>query len=911
MHRFFLLTLCICVTLNSFSQSRKYVMKRAALTTAPDKMTATAELIADTKKDFKPSEYEYFQSYSQSGLVLFNVNSVQAMKYLEEARELFKAHHKGYVKPFGMDIDYEFVGVLNSMRTIHLLTGKQESLIPVLETDHDFANTLSTQAKYDFHFLCAEIFMWAGRLDKAEASLAEARQLLDTKARFFDHSVYKDKRSLQSLADSEATMTKSMQLRYDAAIAALMAKRGNTAGADSLNNKVKNESAELRASTINERLQKKLDRRNSKVRSIFESFYGKPLELFSQEGGSDMFTNMYGKQPLPAQVPAGYLNSIPYYIRKNDHAKAQQLIADARAKLKDSERRPVDAIINEGFYSLIDDLEAIHFLSQGKYGKIIETRQKRLKTLDASLGDGLHYLSEKDLQSFFQKYQSVLSGYLAALSLTEVPSDIIKLFEKSAETRGLLLSVSKERGSIARQANTTTSKEIALLKRYHERANVLSQQAHLTGDETDVDSLLYYENLINQLQRKLQESNGKSTRQLTHITWKEVQQALKPGECFAFIQPLSREYFDPEYANATSANSEYWLIFFDHQSTAPKMVKIEDEIKLQRGLRYYQNSIKGVTDDALSYDLFWKPVANLSTGYKRIYFSPDGVYHLLNPYTLRNPKTQQFVIDEIEIVRIGNLSSFVNKAIATNNAQSNNPAFIGNPDFSMNRLGETSRKSRVIQEDFVFTDSVTRGGLSSLPGAEQEVKDVAAQANTLGLQVTLLTGEKATEFNVKQLVNPEILHFATHGIFVSGNSYDAFLRSKLALAGVNDGNTFTGSDHTKFEDGWLTAYEVTQLRLQGTRLVVLSACETAVGDVEASEGVYGIQRAFETAGARQVLGSLWKINDRATATLMTAFYDSYFKERDILKAYRTAMFATRRVFSHPYYWGSFVLNGTQ
>ncbi len=87
--------LCLFLCTSGLGQSRKYSMRRAKLSLAPDKIAATAELITDTKKDFKPSEYEYFQSFSQSGLVLMSVNNVQALKYFEEARELFKKYHTG------------------------------------------------------------------------------------------------------------------------------------------------------------------------------------------------------------------------------------------------------------------------------------------------------------------------------------------------------------------------------------------------------------------------------------------------------------------------------------------------------------------------------------------------------------------------------------------------------------------------------------------------------------------------------------------------------------------------------------------------------------------------------------------------------------------------------------------------
>ena len=153
------------------------------------------------------------------------------------------------------------------------------------------------------------------------------------------------------------------------------------------------------------------------------------------------------------------------------------------------------------------------------------------------------------------------------------------------------------------------------------------------------------------------------------------------------------------------------------------------------------------------------------------------------------------------------------------------------------------------------------------------------------------------------------MHIATHGEFDSDNSVDSYLKSKLILAGAADKESFFLSDYEKFEDGYLTAYEVIQLELSTTQIVVLSACETGLGEVQSGEGVWGLQRAFQLAGARNVMGSLWKISDVATAGFMEAFYKSYFSGTGTQTAYKAAMTETRKSFAHPYFWGAFILNG--
>jgi CHAT domain-containing protein len=175
----------------------------------------------------------------------------------------------------------------------------------------------------------------------------------------------------------------------------------------------------------------------------------------------------------------------------------------------------------------------------------------------------------------------------------------------------------------------------------------------------------------------------------------------------------------------------------------------------------------------------------------------------------------------------------------------------------------------------------------------------------------VLKGNEASEINVKRINSPGVLHLATHGSFDGLATADPYLQSKLILAGADDAEPFSLEDYEQYEDGYLTAYEVTQMNLTDTRLVVLSACETGVGEIQSGEGVWGLQRAFQMAGSQNVLGSLWKISDEATAVFMDSFYKSFYKGASIRSSYFSAMASTKEKYPHPYYWGAFVLTGLQ
>ncbi|GAB4331675.1 MAG: hypothetical protein OHK0038_06690 [Flammeovirgaceae bacterium] len=188
------------------------------------------------------------------------------------------------------------------------------------------------------------------------------------------------------------------------------------------------------------------------------------------------------------------------------------------------------------------------------------------------------------------------------------------------------------------------------------------------------------------------------------------------------------------------------------------------------------------------------------------------------------------------------------------------------------------------------------------------------------MKVEVYLEERANEENLKTIYSPTILHIATHGFFDEGEEEDRnkqertkhfdnpLLHSGLLLTGAE--LTLNEKETGSKENGVLTAQEAMSLDLSGTELVVLSACETGLGEIKNGEGVFGLQRALQETGAKSVLMSLWKVDDAATQEMMTLFYENMLlKKQDKRTAFKNAQETIKANYKSPYYWGAFVMVG--
>jgi CHAT domain-containing protein len=353
-----------------------------------------------------------------------------------------------------------------------------------------------------------------------------------------------------------------------------------------------------------------------------------------------------------------------------------------------------------------------------------------------------------------------------------------------------------------------------------------------------------------------------------------------------------------------SKRSQYSYLFLalTNDSVLPsfKIINNGDTIE-NRLFNYYVSTKKAKVADTHSYDTYFLPLKELITTKTTIHFSADGIYNFINLSILTNNGVD-YVVDKYRIVNHTN-TKYIKKS-GNENVVYATATLFGRPQYGDEQLlsaeSVSNKKSDNTNRAIMSLDA----DIPDLPGTELEVRAIEKLLSKK-VEVKVNIHDKASEEEIKKSTSTDILHIATHGFFISEANTDPMLTSGLLFSGVTEKN------NQRADDGILTAYEATFLNLSNTKLAVLSACETGLGEIKNGEGVYGLQRAFEIAGVRNILMSLWKIDDAATVALMEEFYKALLESHNANAALKKAQDKMRLTpkYDQPYYWGAFKLVG--
>jgi CHAT domain-containing protein len=327
------------------------------------------------------------------------------------------------------------------------------------------------------------------------------------------------------------------------------------------------------------------------------------------------------------------------------------------------------------------------------------------------------------------------------------------------------------------------------------------------------------------------------------------------------------------------------------------------------------------------YKLLLKPIEKEIKGKKHLYISPDGNLNLIPFEVLLTPDGKYLMEDyTITYVAAGrDIMRFMDDSVAKGEA-----LIMADPDYDMG-LQEKTQAAKAM--GFVETRGpapLSRDAkdmrFKRLPDTKQEAEAIEkCLKESQKVSVRNYQDKNALEEVLLTARNPRILHLATHGYFLKDEEVkpqpkmgfmfqekermvdvgieNPMLRSGIALAGAN-ASLKEGRD-----DGVVSAEKILGLRLKGTDLVVLSACDTGTGEVKSGEGVFGLKRSFILSGAKTVVMSLWSIPSKETTELMTEFYTLMAKGKTKAEALREARLNLMKRKPNPFYWGAFVMVG--
>ncbi len=312
----------------------------------------------------------------------------------------------------------------------------------------------------------------------------------------------------------------------------------------------------------------------------------------------------------------------------------------------------------------------------------------------------------------------------------------------------------------------------------------------------------------------------------------------------------------------------------------------------------------------------WDPLAPFWKGAARLFLVPDGTLHLVSFAAL--PAGRGYLVESGPVIHY--LSTERDLAAAPRLAEGRGMLLVANPAF--NREPALASAASGFRGAATGCDAYRNLHFDPLPGAAREASSVSAIWRQSGGAALSLIGTSARKSSVlDQAAGKRVLHLATHGFFLggcgsasaaspgaSGGMENPLLLSGLALAGANEGK--------RAGEGILTAEEIASMKLDGLEWVVLSACDTALGEIQAGEGVFGLRRAFQLAGAGTVIMSLWQVDDNSSRLWMEELYRAHFlRGAATSEAVRTAtlsVLAHRRathLSTHPLYWAGFLASG--
>ncbi len=594
-------------------------------------------------------------------------------------------------------------------------------------------------------------------------------------------------------------------------------------------------------------------------------------------------------------------------------------------------------------YSLIELYER-----QKRYDEVEKMMKEAIDIQTADFSKVVSHYSEKELSEYITPYehQKHLFSYATERLKNKDNPGLLPDFSYNDALfhKGFLLMAASRINHLT-LSDSAASKKNDLLKSC--RRELAAQYAQpIAGRDSALVAEL--EEKADMAEKDLAKTVAGYAQVIQQVNWREIQAGLKPEEAaiefvhyrFTFPKETDSVLYAALLVKPGLKNPFFIPLFEEKQLNALFRSFGARKATYANALYSYSPSERGAivvrTDSAAQtlYALVWQPLVKALEGVRTVYYAPSGLLHRLNIGAI--PLSEDSILaDRYRLVQLGSTRQLVVSEEQTPAPSNTTAALFGGIQYEMDStailqanagfsVGEVAVRGEMV---FSQSDSTLRGGSwNYLKRTGVEVDSLASMLQRAGIRSTVKKGYEATEETFKQMgknePSPRILHVATHGFFfpdpassdpAKGGepafkvSDNPMIRSGLILTGANYAWK-TGRPLANLEDGILTAYEISQIDLRHTDLVVLSACETGLGEIAGNEGVYGLQRAFKIAGAKHLVMSLWQVPDYQTQELMTIFYQKMLLERmSVRVALQAAQEEMRQRNYEPYYWAGFVL----
>ncbi|QDK77745.1 tetratricopeptide repeat protein [Spirosoma sp. KCTC 42546] len=575
----------------------------------------------------------------------------------------------------------------------------------------------------------------------------------------------------------------------------------------------------------------------------------------------------------------------------------------------------------------IDDLYKLSELYQAmsQYERAADFLAQSQAIFKTQLRQNLPILTPKDIGTYLTNNDDRIHATLSLAYKHSLQNLAIQGYNDILTRKGLQLLAIQNLQKLTQHAQDTT---VVRLQQLYMGIRKRINNAYAKGQLNNIEVLQAQADSVNQQFLTLLPQYKQAFDELT-ITWQQVQKKLKPDE--AAIEYVQFRYYDKKWTETTL----YAALLIRPQIAAPQFIKLTDAQPLQRLVsqtlspKNINTLYQGVKGDSL-YRLLWQPIEKALNGAKTIYYSVDGLLHYIALAAIPTPTGKPLGLqDNLKLIPLSSTRLLTQSTRQTDLSYSPQMSAViygamhYDPDSSWIYTRHISPEAynHWLEQSAQLTDPLF---WINLDNTQQQIDTI----RTLIPQASVQSGAAACEESIKQLSGhaPLVLHLATHGFYKnrvttaleSTQSHllarllatlpEPMERSGIVLSGANYAWSGGKLPNDSTENGILTAYEVADLDLSQTQLVVLSACQTALGDLQGSEGVFGLQRGFKQAGVRYLLCSLWPVDEEKTNEFMSYFYTNLAQGQTIRQAFQLTQKAMEKNYpKEPYYWAAFTL----